>query len=815
MLTNQSFVAQVKSVLDRDDSASYFLFYADIVNFQLINRYYGFQKGTQILDAIETFLSEIPTVLVSGRLFSDQFAFLVRTEKDLSPKDLISLFEDYSRQLLAEQRKELPDCTIKLSCGIYPITGKRDTNDIINALDGANLARKEAKRHGSGKAVFYDYEDLEKIVKYHDREREINFSLENRNFQFYLQPKVDLLTGEIVGAEALARRIDENGTLIYPDSFLPIMEMNGTIVELDYLIFTKVCAHLSARLKENLPVVPTSVNLSRLHVEDHDTAKNFHIIAQEYQIPPELLEFELTETILLNEFSEAKDLISDLRAYGYQVSIDDFGAGYAGINIWQELRFDLLKLDKKFLSDDPALKLRNDAIVPNVINIAQQLDTKVLCEGVETKEQCRYLLRLGCTLVQGFYFSHPVEAEEFYRYYMDHDGHYPRSFQKESASARIQPEENQRKKDRNESEERRKTSPYVPFVISCFFVHLFCAMITLGFFYHLSTRSFSHTDELVRYTVFITIFLIVTVFLSTILLLLYLFKWRHAIASDKQRYSLLEKFSDTILFDYDCQADVIHFTPNAAELFRVNAPTLHNFLRDLDDMEPVYVGDHPIVQQMLTGQLHPEKKDVLIRIKDFDSDRFLWYVIRYKYLYRRHRLISVIGKIDNIDDQKRHEQNLLEQAQRDGLTELYNKITTERQIEQAISANQSGILLLFDVDDFKQINDIFGHLAGDNALRIFAGCLQRIFRANDILGRIGGDELVVFMRGVNDPQVVKAKLEALWMMMEQELKETDIKFTASTGIARCPEDGKTFEALFRAADGAMYRAKKQDRNEIY
>ncbi|MDO4545505.1 MAG: GGDEF domain-containing protein, partial [Bacillota bacterium] len=343
------------------------------------------------------------------------------------------------------------------------------------------------------------------------------------------------------------------------------------------------------------------------------------------------------------------------------------------------------------------------------------------------------------------------------------------------------------------------------------FIHLLCALFAVDFFYDLFTDSFSDTDRLLHYSIFLTAFLVATSLLSAVLLTLYLWRWRHTISAERQRYFLLEKFSGTVLFDYDYATDVIHFTPNAAELFQLNATTHSGFLGNLDALETLYAGDHDTIKRALTGRMPDDNQDLLIRIKDSRGGKFLWYVVQFKYLYRRHRLVSVIGKIDNVDDQKRHEETLLEQAQRDGLTGLYNKITTERQIEQAIDSKQDGIMILFDIDDFKKINDGFGHLAGDNVLRLFATCLQRIFRANDILGRIGGDELVVYMRSLKDTDVVTAKLEALRQMMADQLKEGDMKFSASTGIAKFPQDGDTFEALFRAADAAMYRTKRREK----
>ena len=173
------------------------------------------------------------------------------------------------------------------------------------------------------------------------------------------------------------------------------MEASGAVTELDLLVCRRVCRFLAERIAKGLPVVRTSVNLSRLHTQNPDVADAFHSIVSQYSLSPELIQFELTETIFLNDFSGAKKLIDRLRFFGYSVAIDDFGSGYAGINIWQELDFDVLKLDKRFLNENPERALRNEAILPNVINISQRLKIGVLCEGVETAEQCRHLLRLG------------------------------------------------------------------------------------------------------------------------------------------------------------------------------------------------------------------------------------------------------------------------------------------------------------------------------------------------------------------------------------------------------------------------------------
>ncbi len=160
------------------------------------------------------------------------------------------------------------------------------------------------------------------------------------------------------------------------------------------------------------------MNLSRLHLRVPGTAQRLHDMAQEHGVPPELLEFELTETIMLNEFAEAKRFCQQLRGYGYTMSIDDYGAGYAGVNILQELDFDVLKLDRRFVQRG-APSPRNRAILPDILNSLRKLGIDAICEGVETQEQCRYLAEVGCRYVQAYYFSRPVPPQVFYDLYRE------------------------------------------------------------------------------------------------------------------------------------------------------------------------------------------------------------------------------------------------------------------------------------------------------------------------------------------------------------------------------------------------------------
>lgn len=388
--------------------------YIDITGFKKFNDHYGFSAGDRLLSDLSAQLKTMRRTVLCSRVFSDHFLRLA--QYDPAADTMAQLVENMEQTLCAlEDRiaRQYPDCSISFSCGYCRIEGGQ--TGLIQAMDDANLARKEAKALGRTRAVWFDLSLREKLAERERLEVEIRSGLRNEQFSFFLQPKVDLHTGAIVGAEALARWDRPDGKQVLPDQFIPLMEESDLILSLDQLIFRLVCDYLRTRLTQEKPVVPISVNMSRRHLHHADFADILNRLARDRNIPPYLLEIELTETVLLNDPAEAKDAVAKLRAYGYRVSIDDFGSGYTSMNLWRDLDFDVVKLDKSYILDRPdrGEALRNDIVVTSISYISRQFNTPLLCEGPETAEQCAHMEALGCDIAQGYFFSPPVEPARF------------------------------------------------------------------------------------------------------------------------------------------------------------------------------------------------------------------------------------------------------------------------------------------------------------------------------------------------------------------------------------------------------------------
>jgi len=400
-----------------------FWFDINYVEFNAINYHYGYEEGTRLLQRTRDFLTSIPQVTLFTRIFSDNFVFLVITDTPASDEEMVAFANSYIYTFLETQRQNYPLCDLRIACGICPVFNE----DNREAISTATAACKKSRYEEDGlTAIIVSRDSLEKMEAHKILEKEIDDTMREGRVTFDLQPKVNIHTGEIVGAEALARQISRDGKRIYPNVFMDIMEENGIVLELDFMVLEKVCEFMADRLKKGLPVVCTSVNLSRLHLNDPFAADLLHAIVQRYDIPCHLLEFELTETIFLADLDDAKTLIERLQEYGYAASIDDFGSGYAGLNLCQQVNFDIIKLDRGFLiSDDDIIKRKNETIIPCIMDMMKKMNIKVVCEGVEYAEQLHFLQDAGGDVIQGYYFSKPVPAEDFYRVYEELDGHYP------------------------------------------------------------------------------------------------------------------------------------------------------------------------------------------------------------------------------------------------------------------------------------------------------------------------------------------------------------------------------------------------------
>ena len=237
-------------------------------------------------------------------------------------------------------------------------------------------------------------------------------------FKVYLQPKINLQTGLIEGAEALVRKIDEQGVIISPDNFIPDYEENGLINYIDIFVLKTVCRMLKDWRERGGRVFKVSVNVSRVTLIAEDTIKNGVAICKKYGIDPCLIDVEITESFGLLEKELLVDLIKRMHEAGFSISMDDFGTSFSNLELLSQVHFDTVKFDKS-LTDSIVDNPKTQILFKAAVSMCREFgDTLTLAEGIENEEQLKVLQKLGCQLGQGYYFARPLPEDEFWERYI-------------------------------------------------------------------------------------------------------------------------------------------------------------------------------------------------------------------------------------------------------------------------------------------------------------------------------------------------------------------------------------------------------------
>ena len=388
--------------------------YTDIKHFKYINDTYGYKMGDKLLkEFVNEFMKASKNIACAARVYSDNFVTANRiSDKNLSNEEFRNLIDQVNKAWERGFREKYLNSRLQFCTGIS-ITDKNSRSlEAETAVSNANLARKVAKEMEHDCCVLFDQSMMEGIRREVEITSGIPKALAQKEFQVYFQPKMATDTMELIGAEALVRWQKPDGKFIYPDEFIPLIERSGQIVDVDYYVYREVFHFLAERIKAGKKVVPISLNVSRMHLNKMHILDYIKELLDEFQIPCSLVEFELTESIYLDNTERALELVDGLHNLGIKVSMDDFGSGYSSLNLLSKLPIDIIKLDRVFLKEGE-LQESDRIIISCVVDMANRLKITSLCEGVETQEQSNYLKEVGCQMQQGFYFSRPIPQEVF------------------------------------------------------------------------------------------------------------------------------------------------------------------------------------------------------------------------------------------------------------------------------------------------------------------------------------------------------------------------------------------------------------------
>lgn len=411
--TIQRFYEIAREIVSKKETTSAMI-YLNVEKFKILNEELGRENGDKVIRSIQKGIEK--TLLEDecmGHMTADNFCVLV-SYKD--KEEILARLNDWYTKIREE-------CTISLTTwkpisiefGVYVI--EDNEMEFPFMIDRAKLALKESLTESSvlNKVHYAFYDEKARIRMLREKELEdmMEDALHDGDFQVYLQPKFNVNTKEIGGAEALTRWISKKEGLIYPNDFIPVFEKNGFIVTLDLWVFEQVCQLLERWQSEGKKLITISINCSRAHLKNPQFVEHYKTIFDKYNIPAKYIEIELTESMAYEDIDQLKYVIEQIHKLGFACSMDDFGSGYSSLNLIQELPFDSLKIDRIFFTHDPKHDTQTEAIVGSIIMMAKALSMQTVAEGVEVLNQVDMLKRIQCDLIQGFVFAKPLPLQEF------------------------------------------------------------------------------------------------------------------------------------------------------------------------------------------------------------------------------------------------------------------------------------------------------------------------------------------------------------------------------------------------------------------
>lgn len=392
--------------LIRENPQDYFgVIVMDIAQFKAVNEFCGRSEGDRLLKFISSsfrYYEDNRPKTYACHLRADNFCLCTAYEKE-------SELEEIAMDLRS-RIDEFPFTYRVLPA--FGICASRDKRPSVSYLkDCATIAMQSIKGKFYAEYAVFDDEMRRSILREKQIENDIVAALKNGELTAFIQPKVNMRTGKIVGGEALVRWIHPDRGVISPAEFIPILEKNGFIINVDQYIWEKVFAFLGEMNKEGRPLVPVSINVSRIHAYDKRLCESLIEMSKKYDVPPQYTPLELTESAFLRDEDGIFERMKLLQAKGFKISMDDFGTGCSTMNMLKSQPLDEIKIDRCFI-----LNLKDgksQVILKHTIAMLQAMGSKIVMEGVETEEQRDVLLHYDCEEAQGFMFYKPMPMEEF------------------------------------------------------------------------------------------------------------------------------------------------------------------------------------------------------------------------------------------------------------------------------------------------------------------------------------------------------------------------------------------------------------------
>ncbi len=387
---------------------NYAVLVMDIGKFKLINDHFGYALGDSLLLHCAKILPRyVPQDGLCARLTGDKFVMLV------SYREISALQRRIDIILEELQRFSFPKASqFQLDILIGVALLENSESSISTAIDRALFALSAQKGKQNTGYYFYENAQRDQLLEESELDKVFFTALHEEQFFIMLQPKYSLSGHRLLGAEALVRWRHPTKGLLSPAQFIPLLEKQGLLVNLDMFVVKLVCELFVRWKAERKVLLPVSVNQSRSYLFNSDYEETLLHLVDQYHVEHRLLEFEMTETLFLNDMIHFSRVLASLRKQGFLVSIDDFGSGYSSLSMLKDVHIDVIKIDQSFFSDLDVTS-QGKIVVQHIIALAKELGITTIAEGVESEAQATMLTQIGCDAIQGYFFSEPLSIEAY------------------------------------------------------------------------------------------------------------------------------------------------------------------------------------------------------------------------------------------------------------------------------------------------------------------------------------------------------------------------------------------------------------------
>lgn len=832
----------------------------NIKNFRIINEMFGSRVGDAVLRHLYTAIvySELHPVSYA-RYESDNFLCLVN--RDTLDTEVVTR--------LCTQECELEDIKVpyRSLCGIYHLDDC--TESAFDACSHAKMATSFIKDQFITPWQVFDPKMKRAVISDSEVLSQIDEALANREFVPYFQPVVNLQTGRVEMAEALVRWQSKKHGLVMPNTFIPVLERHGGLSRIDKLMEESIFTLQRQRVAQGQPVVPIDLNLSWTDFADAKLIDQLQKHILDPSVPTDLMCYEITESAYEEIAENRLDVLNFFQQNNVKLLVDDFGQGYS-FGTMKNVDFHIVKLDKSMI-DKLGQSRKMDLLVKTMIGVFHSLNSKVVAEGVETEQQLEYLRQAGCDFIQGYYYYKPMCQEDFLALIDKQNTTSPTEATDEAGELTTEAlAESTILVDRDVLEEQNARLRQSVEEAKCLRMLLdeqdiyyfewdvrthddiasdkFCRLYNLpsNVLHNMPEDApLVHEEDLERFRS------------------LYhraergekmgydFFRLR---TPDGKGYTWYRKTFYT-LFDQkgmpykaiitmqDCSDKYRYRVLRTRDRMLIEEQELVTFVYTIHkDKLTINYQDHEgkaasgAITQFLGNtdrQLQPDQKFIANTLRQCLAEKKRSGYVDFHFTARNHdfRLhfamvdgiygipYAIVGQAEDIDKTREYlnaKEQLLRLSEIDGLTQIYNRTAGERQMAIELEKRQPGVFVLLDCDNFKRVNDTFGHVTGDKLL-VEIGRLMKEFNPEGINMRLGGDEFAMFLPGTFTPEQLQQNAECFFAQVDDlpvaELR--DFPHTVSVGaVAIDGTEQADFGRLYHQADQLLYQSKRHPGNRL-